>query len=247
LESAFFLTKKKMKIVTWNCNMAFRKKAENILALEPDILVIPECENLEKLKFKSGIALPNDSLWFGENQNKGLGIFAYGSYKFEVLEIHNPEIKTIIPVRVTGGENDFILFAIWAFNNQDEKYNYIGQVWKAIHYYENILKTQSVILVGDFNSNVIWDKPKRQHNHSDVVTKLSESNIFSVYHKHLNQIAGKELHPTFYLYRHKDKPYHIDYCFASNDFIEKLKTVEVGNYEDWVRFSDHKPLSVTFL
>ena len=27
-----------MKIITWNCNMAFRKKAHIILALKPDIL-----------------------------------------------------------------------------------------------------------------------------------------------------------------------------------------------------------------
>lgn len=31
--------------------MAFRKKAEFILAYKPDIVVISECENPEKLKF----------------------------------------------------------------------------------------------------------------------------------------------------------------------------------------------------
>lgn len=235
-----------MKIITWNCNMAFRKKAEFILALEPDILVIPECENLDKLKFNPDIKPSSDSLWFGENANKGLGIFSYGNYKLNLLEIYNPEIKTIIPIQVTGGQYDFVLFAIWAYNNQDKGYNYIGQVWKAIHYYESILKTQSVILVGDFNSNVIWDKPRRESNHSSVVAKLSESNIFSVYHKHLQQIAGQESHPTFYLYRHQDKPYHLDYCFASLDLIEKIETVAIGTYEDWTLYSDHKPLSVKF-
>jgi len=28
-----------MKIITWNCNMAFGKKAEAIVALKPDISV----------------------------------------------------------------------------------------------------------------------------------------------------------------------------------------------------------------
>jgi exonuclease III len=36
-----------MKIITWNCNMAFRKKADWILQYEPDILIIPECEHPE--------------------------------------------------------------------------------------------------------------------------------------------------------------------------------------------------------
>lgn len=63
---------------------------------------------------------------------------------------------------------------------------------------------------------------------------------------HLNQIPGEEIHPSFYLYRHKDKPYHIDYCFASKEFIDLIEEVEVGLYEDWNMFSDHKPLQITF-
>lgn len=43
--------------------MAFRKKAEYILAFNPDIAVISECENPEKLKFTSDTKLPNDILW----------------------------------------------------------------------------------------------------------------------------------------------------------------------------------------
>jgi hypothetical protein len=36
--------------------------------------------------------------------------------------------------------------------------------------------------------------------------------IESVYHKYFEQQQGKEAHPTFYLYRHQNKPYHMDYC-----------------------------------
>ena len=68
----------------------------------------------------------------------------------------------------------------------------------------------------------------------------------STYHLHHQQAQGNEVHPTFYLYRHLDKPYHIDYCFASIDLAEKIKSIEVGDFEFWKKHSDHVPLIVTF-
>ena len=38
----------------------------------------------------------------------------------------------------------------------------------------------------------------------------------------------------------------IGYGFASKDMIEKLKKVEVGNYNNWRDKSDHMPLIVDF-
>lgn len=235
-----------MKIITWNCNMAFRKKAQFILVHQPDILIIPECENIEKLKFGKDVPIPTDILWYGTNQHKGLGVFSYSDYRFKLMDCHNPDFKNVLPIAITNGKIDFTLFAIWANNPQDKDGQYVTQVWKAINYYENLLSETKTILIDDFNSNTIWDKPRRAGNHSTVVSKLATKNIHSVYHKFFNQEQGKEIHPTLFLYRHENKPYHLDYCFASNDFINVLESVEVGTYEDWKMHSDHKPLIVTF-
>ena len=226
--------------------MAFRKKAAFILPYNPDIAVISECENPEKLKFPINIKLPTDILWYGTNPHKGLAVFSYGDYKFRLLECHNPNIKNVLPIAVTGGKVDFTLFAIWANNPEDKDGQYVTQVWKAINYYEDLIKEQKTILIGDFNSNTIWDKPRREGNHTTVVKKLESKNIHSTYHKFFNQIQGKEEHPTLYLYRHENKPYHLDYCFASTDFIENLESVAIGNYQDWTMYSDHKPLIINF-
>ena len=226
--------------------MAFRKKAGLILSHSPDIVIIPECEHPDKLKFKSQIQRPDDIFWFGNNHNKGLGVFSYNNYEFQLDKIHNPAYRTVLPINVTNKKFKFTLFAIWANNPQDKGYEYIGQVWKALNFYTGLLKTKKIILAGDFNSNTIWDKPRREYNHSAVVNLLANKGVHSTYHKFFKQNQGSEEHKTLFMYRHKDKSYHIDYCFASNDFIKKIANVEVGSYSDWHKYSDHTPLIVTF-
>lgn len=226
--------------------MAFRKKAEYILKHQPDIVIIPECEHPDKLKFKSGTVLPTDVFWHGTNLNKGLGVFSYSNYKFQLHDSYNPDFRMIIPLSVTGGKVDFILFAVWANNPQDPSYQYIGQVWKAVNFYTDLLKNKKIIIAGDFNSNTIWDNLPRKVNHSAVVKLLEDKKIYSAYHKFFNQIQGQEEHKTLFMYRHENKPYHIDYCFTSADLAKKISNVEIGNYEEWTMHSDHSPLFVTF-
>lgn len=233
-----------MKIITWNCNMAFRKKAGHILVYKPDIVVVPECEHPDKLKFAGDIQKPTGMLWFGENKNKGLGIFSYSYYRLKLIKTHNPAFKTIVPIAVTGNDYKFTLFAVWANNPADPDGVYVEQVWKAINHYK--LSKKNTILAGDFNSNTIWDRKYRTGNHSHVVEHLQKKGILSCYHLHHKQTQGKEEHPTYYLYRHKNKPYHIDYCFASADLAGKIQSVEIGDFGFWKQFSDHAPVIVSF-
>lgn len=234
-----------MRLITWNCQGAFRKKADFILKNEPDILIIQECEHPDKLNFDLQLRKPNDLYWYGENTNKGIGIFSYSDYKIELLPVFNPQFRYIIPLRVSNKNNSFLLLAIWAMNNKENREaRYIGQIWLAINYYEKLLG-DSTILIGDFNSNKIWDYKDRIGNHSDVVNKLENLNIKSIYHSHFTEDQGEEKHPTFFLQKKMSKPYHIDYCFASQDILNKVTKVEIGKYEDWTIYSDHSPLIIT--
>jgi exonuclease III len=235
-----------MKIITWNCNMAFRKKAHLLMSYHPDILVIQECECLEKLIFDDTLPQPVDSLWFGNNQHKGLAILSFGDLKLRTLDVHNADLQMIVPIAVTGPKLSFTLLAVWANNPTDPDGQYVEQVWKAIHLYENLLQPVNTILIGDFNSNTIWDRKRRAGNHTNVVKFLEGKRIFSTYHVHHQQTQGKEAHPTFYLYRHQNKPYHLDYCFVSDDLAKQIKSVEIGDHKFWCKYSDHTPVIVTF-
>jgi len=235
-----------MKIITWNCNMAFRKKVAQLLAYLPDLLIIPECEHPKKILFDPTLPQPTTALWFGSNLNKGLGIFSFGEFRLKLRRIHNPDFRMVVPITVKSPDKEFSLYAIWANNPDDLDGQYVEQVWKALHYYKKHLKNKNTILAGDFNSNTIWDRKRREGNHSNVVRFLNKKNIHSSYHSFHKQEQGKERDATLYMYRHKDKPYHIDYCFVSGDMIERIKSVEIGDFDYWTRFSDHVPLMVDF-
>lgn len=233
-----------MKIISWNCNMAFRKKAEYILKLKPDIVVVPECEHPKRQKIKKSVIEPNDRLWIGENETKGLGVFSYSDYTFQVYKEYSNKFRYVLPIKVKGKE-EFKLLAIWAIN--DAQYSYIEQVWSALNYYKDFIDDKTII-IGDFNSNKIWDSSNRRKigNHMDVVNFLSEKATYSMYHEYFKEQQGKETQSTLYLYRKKDRPYHIDYCFGSQSFLDKLIKVEIGSYEEWSMHSDHVPISITF-
>jgi exodeoxyribonuclease-3 len=224
--------------------MAFRNKAHLIQIEQPDILIVPECEHPDKLS-KLGLNA-TCILWYGANKSKGLAVFSFGKYQLTIMDNYNEDIQIVCPIAVTGGEVDFTLLAAWAQRTTGHDYRYIGQIWKAVYFYEEILSEKKIIIAGDFNSNVIWDKRHRHASHSMTVKKLLDMSIHSVYHNHFSQVQGQELHPTFYLYRHDNKPYHIDYCFVSDYFMERLDAVRVGDYQYWRAYSDHSPLIVEF-
>jgi len=235
-----------MKLITWNCQGAFRKKADSILSHKPDILVVQECEHPDKLVFGSAMQRPNDFHWYGNSVHKGLAIYSYSDYTFELFPDFNSKFRYVLPFRVTGHGQTFILFAIWAMDDKENyEARYIGQVWLAINHYTTLLDNPT-ILIGDFNSNKIWDYKGRVGNHSDVVRKLADNNIHSIYHKYFDAEQGKEKHPTFFSHRKQNKPCHIDYCFASANIADKVQNVEIGVYEEWIAYSDHSPLIVTF-
>ena len=231
-----------MKIIHWNCQGAFRKKQERILALKPDLLIISECESEERLQFGKLTPQPNQFYWYGDNVHKGVGIFSYSDLRFELRADFNPKFRYILPFTVNSPSQIFDLYAIWAMGDMaNRKERYVGQIWLAMNYYKNHL-TKPSILIGDFNSNQIWDKKSRVGNHTDVVNLLNQYEIESLYHKRTKIDFGKEEEPTFYLYRKAERPYHMDYCFCSKQLTKNGFQFDIGTFKDWLDLSDHSPI-----
>ncbi len=246
-----------MKLVTWNCNGALRKKTEVLDALNADVYIVQECENpeLSSAAFKDWAG---EYLWIGSSKHKGLGVFpkngttvraANWSGNFSLPGIANSsgasswttaDLKLFLPFYLN---NEYLVLGVWTKADGAKVFRYIGQLWKYLQIHKLQLQRDKTILLGDFNSNQIWDKSDRWWNHSDVVEELGAIGMQSVYHNQTNEPQGQETTPTFFLHRDLNKSYHIDYAFASGDLIPSC-IIDVGKSSDWLNVSDHIPIAL---
>lgn len=220
-----------MRIVSWNCNGKFREKFRDMLTLDADIYVIQECENPEECSSIAYKDFAKNYLWTGENRSKGLGVFARDNILITENKWQRFCLRNFLSIRVN---DSFDLVAVWACKPYIEEY-YIYQSINISNYNEN------TVIIGDFNSNAIWDKKHYTRTHSAVVHQLNAIGICSAYHHQSNETQGNETEPTFYLYRHSDKGYHIDHCFTA---AKNIQSYRVLHSLDWLEKSDHIPILI---
>lgn len=224
-----------MRIVTWNCcRGAYAKKAPLLDALAPDIAVIQECAK--------PVIESDTLLWFGDNPRQGLAVQSFGHYRLRALPRVDDVPKFVFPVEVIGPEC-FSLLAVWSKGKQT--FRYVMGVVKAVEAYSHIFESSPTVLIGDLNSNAIWDTWHPANlNHTALVTSLSNLGLVSSYHHFFDEPHGAETQPTCYLLWKQERPYHIDYCFVPEAWTARIQHVEVGSYEEWKSHSDHRPLLV---
>ncbi|MFO1479975.1 MAG: endonuclease/exonuclease/phosphatase family protein [Turneriella sp.] len=229
-----------MRIVTWNCGGALRNKLQQLQSLNADVYIVQECEDpavaFEDQAYRE---FARNYLWTGDLHYKGLGIFTKPELHLELNDWPTRGLKHFLSARINA---EFDLVAMWAHKANSPTFGYIGQLWKYLQFH--IDKMQNVILAGDLNSNVRWDKWDRWWNHSDVVRELDEADIVSLYHLHRDVPQGSEPEPTFFLRKHADRGYHIDYIFASRPIARTLNQLAIGETEIWLKYSDHLPVYV---
>jgi exonuclease III len=246
-----------MKIVTWNCNGALRTKLDKLDLLDADIYIIQECED-PKTSTQRYREWAGKYLWVGTNKNKGIGVFPkkgnivsalnwHGKFTINGIDTRHSstqwttsDLKLFLPFALN---NHFTILGVWTKGNDSEAFGYIGQLWKFIQIHRKDLNQKNTLIVGDFNSNSIWDKPDRWWSHSGVVNELEYLNLKSVYHTQYNEYHGSESQPTFYLQKNLAKPYHIDYVFVSLDLLNQ-SSLRVGNFSNWLKVSDHMPIEL---
>jgi len=226
-----------MKVLTWNCNLVFRKDFELIRHFDSDIIVIQECEKLDLNQFEG-----YKSHWIGINDSKGLAVLTKGESTFP-SDLFRSDLVYFLPVSF----GDTAVLGVWAFNGRagGKVEDGSGYVLDALTHYGNWLKShKNIVISGDFNNAPQWDKPKSQNNFVDINRRLNEFGLTSAYHNYSKELFGSESRFTHYHQKNPSKGFHIDYIYTN---FEKVDSVLVGNLKDWVTVSDHVPLVSDFL
>jgi endonuclease/exonuclease/phosphatase family metal-dependent hydrolase len=181
-------------------------------------------------------------LWFGDNPKQGVTVLARAPFRLRRLPVIPGVPKFVVPIQVLGPIH-FTLFAVWS--KTDQPFRYIRGVVKAVEMYRETFASSTCVLMGDLNSNAIWDHTHpAELNHTALVKLMESLGLASAYHSFYSEEHGQETRPTLYYRWNQTTSFHIDYCFLPVTWLERVTGVEVSGNEKWRALSDHRPLLV---
>ena len=227
-----------MRIISWNANCKFRNKYQ--LLRDFEVAEVQECEDparCDNIAYKSWA---NNYHWIGDLKHKGLGVFINNELSAEIMEIPRSSQRYFLPLRLSNGIQ---ILAVWAMNAAKPRDGYVAQIHDYLRTNAQYFDWQKLVIVGDFNSNAQWDKKRELKNHGNLVNSLENYGLQSLYHYQRQERHGAETQSTFFMYRHVNKPYHIDYVFMPAAKLADSK-IELGKADAWLHHSDHIPLFI---
>lgn len=219
-----------MRIITWNCHHGdITHRLSLLQKFDADLIFLQEVHSPSS---------PNPQiLWFGTNKKKGHAVIVSSDYILSSFDYEGFD-PYVIPVIIEGKFSIHALM-VWTQKNGE----YIEELKEPLKKYHDFLRKRPSMVVGDFNSNAIWDKNHRFFSHSKMVSLLDETfGLTSAYHERMKCRHGCERHPTLFHCYKPDRQFHIDYCFVPKSW--KISDVIVGDYIDWIAQSDHCPIIV---
>jgi len=226
-----------MRIITWNCNLSLGRKIDTLLALNPDVAIIQECER--EFTAPSGYSY----LWCGQNVKKGLGVLSRDKDAFAAPDASS-DWTYFLPATLPN--LNLKILAVWAYNHRAAKLGATrtGYPRNAISQLAPWLSSGRSIVAGDFNNWAGWDKPGNPNGMREVATQLKALGLTSAYHGIRNEHLGQETTMTHYFQKNDAKGFHIDYCFL-HESLKPLE-IEIPQFQVWRKSSDHVPfLTVT--
>jgi endonuclease/exonuclease/phosphatase family metal-dependent hydrolase len=207
--------------------MGYAKKRALVETLRPDVAVLQEVSQKHIAESDAPF-----KAWVGSNPQKGLGVIGFTDRSY-ILHEAGRLLPWHIPFIVDGVN----IVALWA-HVRDKDLKYVRVTHEVVDRHADFLTSGPSLLIGDFNSNTIWDREHPGRNHSLLVDKLHELGLRSVHHQSEGISHGAESTKTYYHTKKLHFGHHIDYAFIRG----ASASLEIGRHEDWLPYSDHMPL-----
>jgi endonuclease/exonuclease/phosphatase family metal-dependent hydrolase len=238
-----------MRIVSWNCcwqkNGFSDKKREEILKLNPDILLIQECKQEDWVKLNYS---DKNGHWYGDgkesqgdpNKNIGIGIFCNKKYSIDCSLFKNQDLSKMryaLPYLIKTEDKEILtIFSVWA---KKDFYYYHIPILNSLEFFHK--KTCSpIIIVGDFNTGSKYNTRRVFRDHTEKYYEFIKNELKTKYLLE-NCASWQEWIPTFF---RGNNSWLDDHCFASTDF--QVISFGLGNFDYWRQYSDHCPIIVDF-
>jgi exonuclease III len=237
-----------MRIISWNCcwqKEGFTDEKRNeILKLNPDILIVQECkqDDWQKLNYSE-----KTGHWYGDgkesqgnpNKNLGIGIFCNNKFSidcslFKDLDLSN--MRYALPYIIKYKDEEVVtLFSVWAKSGYEY---YHVPIFNSLEYFYTKIKS-SIVLVGDFNTGSQYNNKKNGQYYENIKRELKTK-------YHLENCAfWQEWLPTFHREENEDYNFYLDdHCFSL--LSSQVVSFGMGAWRHWSKYSDHIPLIIDF-
>jgi len=234
-----------MRIISWNCcwqkDGFTNEKRNEILKLNPDILLVQECkqDDWEKLLFSD-----KNGHWYGDgkeakggpNKNLGIGIYCDRKYSIDCSLFKDKDLfnmRYALPYIIKNNNEEILtIFSVWA--KKDFEYYHVPILNSLEYFYKNT--NSFVAVIGDFNTGSQYNKETGKYYEyikNELKTKYQLENC----------AFWQEWLPTYHVENNNNYEFYLDdHCFfeASN----KVLSFSIGDWRYWSRYSDHMPLII---
>jgi exodeoxyribonuclease III len=235
-----------MKVVTWNCCQGFDGKAGALLALRPDIAVVPESHSRPAIAEASFFQRAVPHRWTGSLVAKGLGLFGPTADRLESIDpVRDAPGECGIAARAWHGNQQTTVVGVWTVRGSKSGNSYLKAAQGIISRYSDILEGEDAVVAGDFN---VSGKTDRAGLLSFVRMMQERFGLVSAYHTFTGLGIGEERDATLWWQGKESQPYHCDFVFVPAAWA--ITNVEVGSFAEWgaadaMARSDHAPMIVS--
>jgi len=199
--------------------MRLHDKVDALLALRPDVAVLPECACPEVLFRRSPEIAASDFAWTGPHPAKGLAVLAFGSWR--VQPIGHDRRASAAAIHVSGPAG-LRLLALWAVPR--EPVAPVLERWRAF------LARPPAVIAGDFHQTLLG---RGTGGAPSPLARRIEALGFT----------SACVEPTYFPYRRPHRGYLADHVFLDASASSAFRRVQTGA-SAWLSVSDHVPVAV---